>query len=64
VVPSREKIVSDRYGAFDLGLAFGVWLYADVETWAINGPPRAIIEKNGTAQAALRRHRLLHQRAL
>jgi TonB family protein len=41
--------------AFVLGLAFGVWLLPRTsETWVkINGPPRAIIEKNGTAQAAL-----------
>src|SRR5262249_32052120 len=41
--------------AFVLGLAFGVWLLPRTsESWAkINGPPQAIIEKNGTAQAAL-----------
>ena len=41
--------------AFVLGLAFGVWLLPRTsEMWVkINGPPRAIIEKNGTAQAAL-----------
>jgi TonB family protein len=41
--------------AFVLGLAFGVWLLPRTsETWAkINGAPQAIIEKNGTTQAAL-----------
>jgi TonB family protein len=41
--------------AFVLGLASGVWLLPRTsETWAkINGPPQAIIEKNGTSQAAL-----------
>ena len=41
--------------AFVLGLAFGVWLLPRTsEMWVkINGPPRAIIEKNGTVQAAL-----------
>src|SRR5690349_14952257 len=41
--------------AFVCGLAFGVWLLPwTSETWGkINGPRRAIIERNGTAQAAL-----------
>jgi TonB family protein len=41
--------------AFVLGLAFGVWLLPRTsETWVkINGPPRAIIEKNERAQVAL-----------
>ena len=40
--------------AFVLGLAFGVWLLPRTsESWAINGAPQAIIEKNGTAQMAL-----------
>ena len=41
--------------AFVLGLAFGVWLLPRTsESWVkINGPPQAVIEKNGISQAAL-----------
>jgi len=51
----ERKSLGIAASAFVLGLAFGVWLLPRTsETWAkINGPPQAIIERNGTAQAAL-----------
>ena len=50
----ERKSLAIATSAFVLGLAFGVWLLPRTsETWAINGAPPAIIEKNGTTQAAL-----------
>ena len=50
----ERKSLAIATSAFVLGLAFGVWLLPRTsETWAINGAPQAIIEENGTAQAAL-----------
>jgi TonB family protein len=50
----ERKSLAIATSAFVLGLAFGVWfLPRTSESWAINGPHQAIIEKNGTTQAAL-----------